>query len=373
MRRFSYLFLSCLIAGLVFVSCDDDDNEDQLVIPDTYDGSNFLANSTAEAAVRTQLSTFVNKAKEGRTTGLTVAAADLNQLFTTGSPSLQAVTTSYYSGRVTSWIDELAKASGNVYTAGPPTGDGGTIGGYLLDENGLELEQMLDKGLYGAAMYNHAISLIDAGNLTPATVDQLVQIFGAHPDFPNTNNSSSATNPDQFLANYTARRDKNDGQGLYTQMETAFITLQAALQAGDSFTAEQDQALEDLLDTWEKANAATVINYCHQTLDKLSETNLTDDQIGSGLHSYAEAVGFLHGWRTIPAAYKLITDAEIEDLLVKLNAPFDSTPTSYKLITESATQLPKVQEVIDDLQALYGFSDQEIEDFKQNWVAVQGR
>ncbi len=373
MRQFHFLIPLCLAAGLVFVSCDDDDSPDPLVIPDEYDGSDFAANSTAEAAVRTQLNTFVNKAKEGRTPGVVVAAADLDQLFTSGSPSLEDVTTSYYAGRVTTWIDELAKASGNTYSAGPPSGEGGTIGGYLLDENGLELEQMLDKGLYGAAMYNHAISLIESGNLTPATVDRLVQIFGAHPDFPNTNNGNTVANPDQFLANYTARRDKNDGQGLYTQMKTAFITLQAALKAGDSFAAERDQALQDLLETWEKANAATVINYCHQTLDKLSETNLTDDQIGSGLHSYAEAVGFLHGWRTIPTAYKLITDAEIDQLLVKLNAPYDATPTSYKLITDPATELAKVQEVIDDLQALYAFSDQEIEDFKQNWVSVQGR
>ena len=149
--------------------------------------------------------------------------------------------------------------------------------------------------------------------------------------------------------------------------------LQAAIEAGEQYNEERDQALEDLLDTWEKANAATVINYCHQTLDKLSETNLTDEQIGSGLHSYSEAVGFLHGWRTIPSNYKLITDGEIEQLLVKLNAPYNAEPTSYLLVTEPATALPKVQEVIDDLQSIYGFTDQQIEDFKENWINVQGR
>jgi len=374
MKNVFYLFFLLLFSGLVLVSCgDDDDDRDPLMVPDEYDGSDFAANTTAEAAVRSQLSTFVNKAKEGRTPGVQVSASELDQLFAAGSPSLQDVTTSYYAGRLSGWIDELASASGNSYTPGQPNGNGGTLGGYLFDENGLELEQLLDKGLYGAAMYNHAISLIDAGNLTPATVDRLVQIFGAHPDFPNTNNSATADNPDQFLANYTARRDKNDGEGLYSQIKTHFITLQAALQAGDLYNAERDQALADLLDTWEKCNAATVINYCHQTLDKLSETNLTDEQIGSGLHSYAEAVGFLHGWRTLPSEYKQITDAEIEQLLVLLNAPYNGTPTSYTFVTDPSNELPKVQQVIDELQALYGFTDQEIEDFKQNWVAVQGR
>ena len=371
--RFS-LFL-VFFAGLILAGCNDDDDNgrDPLNVPDAYDGSNFEANTITDDAARSQLSTFVNKAKEGRTPGVQVSASELDQLFAAGSPSLQDVTTSYYAGRVSGWIDELASASGNSYTPGQPNGNGGTLGGYLFDENGLELEQLLDKGLYGAAMYNHAISLIDAGNLTPATVDRLVSIFGAHPDFPNTNNSATADNPDQFLANYTARRDKNDGEGLYSQMKAHFITLQAALQAGDLYNAERDQALADLLLTWEQCNAATAINYCHQTLDKLSETNLTDDQIGSGLHSYAEAVGFLHGWRTIPAEYKLITDAEIDQLLALLNAPYGGTPTSYTFVTDPANELPKVQQVIDELQGLYGFTDQEIEDFKENWVNVQGR
>lgn len=372
MQSLKILFLSLAVL-FTLTNCEDSNEPDDLVIPDTYDGSDFNTNAAVEGAVRSQLSTFVGKAKEGRTPGVTVSASELSQLFTTGTPSIENITTSYYAGRVEGWITELAAASGGTYTAGTPSGEGGVLGSYLFDENGLELEQLLDKGLYGAAMYNHAISLVDGTNLTPATVDRLVQIFGAHPDFPNTNNSGAATNPDQFLANYTARRDKNDGEGLYTQIKTAFITLQAALQAGDQYNDERDAALQDLLDLWEKANAATIINYCHQTIDKLSATNLTDDQIGSGLHSYSEAVGFLHGWRTIPAEYKTITDAEIEQLLVKLNAPYDGTPTSYLFVTDPANELPKVQEVIEDMQAIYGFSDQEIEDFKQNWISVQGR
>ncbi|MBV6652301.1 MAG: hypothetical protein KI786_01005 [Mameliella sp.] len=363
-----------MASAMFFVACDNDDDEKSpLVIPAAYNGANFGTNASVEGEVRAQLSAFVSKIKEGRDPNVTVSADDLSSLFTSGSPSIESITTSYYAGLVNEWISELSKASGSTYTIGNPTGEGGVVGDYLFDENGLELEQMLDKGLYGAAMYNHAINLIEAGNLTTATVDRLVQIFGAHPDFPNSNNGSSVENPDKFLANYTARRDKADGQGLYTQMKTAFITLQAAIEAGDQYNEERDQALEDLIDTWEKANAATVINYCHQTLSKLSATNLTDEQIGSGLHSYAEAVGFLHGWRTIPSNYKLITDGEIEHLLEKLNAPYDGTPTSYLLVTQAATELPKVQAVIDDLQEIYNFTDQEIEDFKENWVSFQGR
>ncbi len=366
------MMLALAAATFVF-SCDDNNEKEPLDIPAEYDGTNFEANTSIELQVREQLTAFVNKAKEGRTPGTSVDAAELSALYSAGSPSLQSITTNYYQELVDGWIAELSKASGGTYTPGAPAGEGGALGGYLFDENGMELEQLLDKGLYGAAMYNHAVSLIEAGSLTPATVDRLVRIYGAHPDFPNTNNSATADNPDAFLANYTARRDKNDGQGLYTQMKTAFITLQAALKAGEEYSQERDQALQDLTDTWEKANAATVINYCHQAIARLSATNPTEGEIAGGLHSYAEAVGFLQGWRTIPAGYKTISDADIDALLAKMNAPQGQVPTSYRLVTDPGAELPKLQEVIADLQGIYGFTDQEIEDFKENWVSVQGR
>ena len=56
-----------------------------------------------------------------------------------------------------------------------------------------------------------------------------------------------------------------------------------------------------------------------------------------------------------------------------LNAPYNGTPTSYKFATDPANELPKLTTIIGKLQAKYGFSNQQEEDFKNNWVAVQGR
>ncbi|MBK6993792.1 MAG: DUF4856 domain-containing protein [Lewinellaceae bacterium] len=266
----------------------------------------------------------------------------------------------------------MAKASGTSYTPGVPTGNGGVLNGYLFDENGLEYEQLMEKGLFGAALYNHAVSLMK-GSMTPATADQLLRIFGAHPDFPNTPTAANAANPAKFMANYAARRDKNDGTGLYFQMKNAFIKLQAALKAGKDYKQERDEALLALRQTWEKVNAGTMINYCHSVISDLSATNPTDAQKASALHAYSECVGFIHGWRTIPQDFKTITDVEIDELLVLFNAPYNGTPTSYKFATDPVNELPKLTQVISKLKAKYGFSDQEVEDFRNNWVAVQGR
>lgn len=361
-------------ASLLLTSCGKDEKA-PLEIPANYNGAAYQANTTTQYAVRGQLDAFIAEAKKGRTAGIIVDATTLRQLYTAGNPSLKSITTTYFDGKLdggTGWIEELANASGLGYTPGAPAGQGGTFGGYLFDENGLELEQLLDKGLFGAALYHHAVTLMQ-GDITPATVDQLVAIFGAHPDFPNTPTAAKAANPDKYLANYGARRDKNDGQGLYSQMKNAFIKLQAAVNAGADYNDKRDEALASLRENWEKINFATVINYCHSVISTMSGTNPTDAQKAGALHAYSECVGFVHGWRTLPQSHRTITDAEIDEVLVMLNAPYNGTPTSYKFATDPLTELPKLTQLINKLKTIYGFTDQEIEDFKKNWVAEQGR
>jgi hypothetical protein len=124
---------------------------------------------------------------------------------------------------------------------------------------------------------------------------------------------------------------------------------------------------------WEKSNAATVINYLHSTTSKLSQTEVSPEDVGSALHAYGEAVGFLHGWRTLPAGERIITDNEIDEILELIYAPQNATATSYRLAQEPFATLPQLGQAIERLQGIYGFSEQEIEDFRKNWVNEQGR
>ncbi|WP_375585797.1 DUF4856 domain-containing protein [Cyclobacterium xiamenense] len=374
-----YLGVSAVFAlGLACFSCDngEDPIRPDLQIPTAYDGSNFSTAAATQAAVLTQLSALTTEMQRGRQ-GQTVNLPTLESLYAAGNPSVEDVTTTYYDGKISGtggWLDELAKASGgSVYAPGEPTGQGGTLGGYLFDENGLELEQMIEKGLFGAALYNHATALFSS-QMTTDEVDQALAIFGATPAFSNSSSSNVASDVrDRFMANYAARRDKNDGNGLYSQIKAAFLKLQAATKAGEEYQAEKDEAIAEVKLLWEKANAATIINYCHSTISRLSATNPSSDDVGAALHAYSEAVGFLHGWRTIPQADKRISDAQIDQLLVLLHAPQDGVPTSYKFATDPVNELPKLTQVIDQLKSLYEFSTQDIEDFKKNWVNEQGR
>lgn len=374
-----YLTLIALfVLGLAFFSCEngDDPMRPELQLPNAYDGTDFSATTTAEAAVLSQLSALTAEAKRGRQ-GETVTFESLENLYAAGNPSVEAVSTTYYAEKLTGnggWFGELASASGgSVYMPGEPQGQGGTLGGYLFDENGLEMEQIVEKGLFGAALYNHATTLFSP-QMTAGQVDQALAIFGATPAFSNSGSSNvSSEVRDRFMANYAARRDKNDGNGLYSQMKAAFLKLQAATKAGQEYQEEKEEAISEVKLLWEKANAATIINYCHATISRLSATNPTPADVGAALHAYSEAVGFLHGWRTIPQEDKRISDAQIDQLLVLFNAPQDGVPTSYKFATEPVNELPKLTLVIEQLKSLYEFSTQDIEDFKNNWVSEQGR
>ena len=363
-------------AAFSLVACEKEETpKPDLNIPNSYNGSSFGSDAADQLNLRTHLNNLVNEAKRGRDAANTVQFSELTNLYTAGTPSVQSAANSYFQGRLAGaegWLAELAKASGNTYTPGTPTGEGGAFGGYLFDENGLEIEQLVEKGLFGAMNYYQAQQLLR--NPSTVNLNKALALYGAHPSFPNTTTAANTDFPDAHMANYAARRsDSNDPNSLYTRVKTAFITAQAAIEAGENYTTERDAALADLRLNWEKVNAATIINYCHSVISTMSNTAPTDAQKGNALHAYGEAVGFMHGWRNLPADSKRITDAQIDAVLEQLRAVPGQTPVSYVFITEPVTNLPRLQAVINQLQQIYGFSNAEVESFRNNWINVQNR
>lgn len=358
------LFYFLIIGSLFLFSCEDTETTPELTIPVAYDGSSFETNAATELTVRTELSNLRNEIFKGRTgeqVSEATALAALNQVL--------PVTTNYYSELVTSsYVPNLIAISGGQRAVLGT--NGGVYGAYLLSKDGIEYEQLIEKGLFGAALYNHAVSLLN-GPITAATSDQVLAAFGANPSFPSSNNGSLHQDPDGWMATYAARRDKNDGQGLYTQMQNELIKLQAAANAGSGFVTEQNEAAAAILTTWEKANAATVINYLHAVISKLSATSIDENAQASAMHSFSEAVGFLHGFKSISS--KSITDAQIDATLALMNVPVGQEPQTLLILSQPATELPKLVQAIANLQNIYGFTDQDIEDFKKNWISEQNR
>lgn len=367
----SFFFLALSVS---LFACDEETTDvtfPSLEVPTTYESANYESNASTELAVRSNLSTLVSKMQVGRT-GATVSESELLTAFNAENPSLKSITTSYYAEKTPNWLADLAKASGGTFNPSTaPAGNGGVYGGYLFDKNGLEVEQVVEKGLFGAALYNHALTIIKSDNITASDIDRLVAIFGAHPSFKNSDVAEQ--NKDIFSAKYAARRDKNDGKGLYTSIKTNLITAKAALEKGQNYNQERDKALSDFRYNWEKSNMATVVNYLLGTISKLNKSAATDADKSSALHSYSEAVGLVHGWKGVAQNDKAISDAEIDQILELMNAPANGTITSYTFVTDSFNQLPKLQSAIDKLKQIYKFTEQDIIDFEYNWVSEQGR
>lgn len=383
-----------LFAALLLSACRNNPSSptSPLDIPSVYDLTGYTANVATEARVRTELAALTAHMQVGRNMDSTLTLASLRSFW--DGTTLQQITPLLYRNKVNVALEELQKATGKR-TRYPwesaPTGDGGVVPttnggriGYLYDENMLEMEQVIEKGLFAAAMYNHAVSLINTGNITEATIDRLVEIYGAKPSFAN-NERSTDPQRDRFTAQYAARRsDINDRNSLYEQIKRNLITAKAAVRAGSAYNSERDKALADFKLNWEKVLAATVINYCHSTLAALTSGVRDDATITSAMHAYGEAVGFLSGWKAVPASQRRITDAQIDELLERLRAPFDATASaqSFRFLSSSPTAAelfrldgrndPGVG-VIERLAQIYGFTDAEVESFKLNWVAQQNR
>lgn len=357
-----------MLGCLMVKSCEKTEEISPLVVSSSYNASAYEANTVAEKQLIVTYTDFVNEIKKGRVAGTVLSAATIKAIFEkNGSNSISTRIPAGIQSNMLTFLTEIEKASkGTGYTFGllpAQNGNGGVNNGYLFDETGLELEQMLDKTLFGSLFYTQAATLLTQP--TQANLDKALILFGANPTFPNTSSASKTAQPDILIANYGARRTKAAG-GLYTEVRVAFIKAQSAILAGDKYNKERDAAIAIILLKWEEINAATVINYLYDVETKLGITNVDNATKASAMHAYSECVGFLTGFKWIPLNIK-ISDNQIDELLVKMNAA-----SPYKLIG-SPTEIAKIVDARNDLKKIYGFSDQQMLDFKNNWLTVEGR
>lgn len=363
---FKFVFLLS-ISLVAFSSCEDDDIDDvdpKLEIPSAYTSSNFAANVAAENTVVDELSTVTSA----------VNAAESNAQTTTVDPipypsTLSSVTLPSYRALIEDWLVELVKSANsptgfqNPGSEKPADGEeGGLLGSRLLDENGLELEQMIQKGSFGSALYNHALTVINSDLSNSSAIDKLVEIHGTEPTFDVAETTAAAT--------YSRRRSNLEAEtGFFFDIKNSLLTAKAAIEADGNFDDERDAALEDYLSSWEQSNFATVIYYANSFKVKLQDAaGLPDGEdkdaaLGSALHSYAEGVAFAHGFKGI--SQKQITDAQIDSILELLLAPEGETPESYRFLNEAGL-IANLDQVIDEIQAIYGFSDTEVTSFFVN-------
>lgn len=345
-----------------------------ITIPTTYESPTFETNAAQELALRHELDEFlapmvaVEAQLAADAAATPVTYAQLNALWSAGTPSVKTTTTAYYQAKVAAWLTAYGMAvTDGAYVADVPDvpdgGDqGGALGGHVFDAYGVDLLQAIEKGSYAAAFYNQAASLIAIGPITTGTIDRLVASFGASPAFPN--NDNAAQNRDVLAAAFAARRDSKDvaNPGPYQRIRTALIKAKASVEAGAKCDADRDAALVVFLAQWEQSTYASVVYDFNDIIAKLSASDFP-----GALHEYAEAVGFVSSFKTISQSRRIITDAQIDNLLQQIYAADGAPVEAYKLKTTPIDAVSRLQQGIGTIKGIYGFSDAQIESFKQNY------
>lgn len=373
----------CIVSLAALYACGPNnpktDVKPTLEVPTVYVSENYKANVSTETAVKIQLKALVDKIKTGRTTGTQITFNQLNDLYTAGSPSLKSITTPYYDILIVDYMKNLAQSSGTTFVPSATiSGQGGTFDGasgstYLFDEYGIENEQLIEKGLFGSALYNHVLTLTK--NITDANdVDKIIEIYGSNPVFSNSTKIGTGLFPETNVALYAARRtDLNDANGIYFKIKYNILKLQKALQMGANFNIEKEEAIAEIKLNIEKALIATTINYCKDGVSKLSGSTVSSINMAKALHSLSEAVGFIHGLKGIAAADKKITDAQIDEILVLLDAKPNQNAGFNRYATESVAKVSDLVSIQNKLKAIYGFSDNEMTNFGTNYIESQSR
>jgi len=190
-----------------------------VMIPATYESPNFALNAKEELDLKGRVVALLDKMRSAEgPTPMAVTTADLNAIFTAGTPSLRSIATAYAQATIDTYLAQFGDAATKTWNptdveADGGAGDGGaddggvvvpTGGKYenasIVNPIGINLREATEKVLLDGSLYNYALQLA-SGVITEATVDRLVAIFGATPKFASSADDAGA-DTDTLIAQY---------------------------------------------------------------------------------------------------------------------------------------------------------------------------
>ncbi len=319
-------YLIFLLFCLSQISCREEDRTN-LNIPATYtferDGQTTVnySGQTQRLDMLTELDSYL---KTTQSLGTVVDAEVMKNMFANENSPF----TSVYAKKLKDkcyeadqaffeqWLEEAAVASAKNVNAQPgiaghlneeyPEAGTASSAGYLVNENGIEYQQIIVKGLMGAVFYFQANErylteermdvlgnddLSEGSNYTNMEhyFDEAFGYFGIAPDFGLAQDIDAA-NKVRFWGKYCLERDLDETdqfgyQGITKTIMDAFKKGRAAIVAKD-YTA-RDEAIQIIQDNWEIVVAATAANYLERSLsDKGAATYKRH-------HYLSEAIAFM--------------------------------------------------------------------------------
>jgi hypothetical protein len=331
--RHNYLiqlaFLALITIG--FSSCEPTEDTGY-TIPSTYNFDNVsYSGQTERLDMLGEIVTYIKTAHSA--TASPLDASMLKSMYANDSfavwdnngtygKNLRSKTSAAFQDAFDTYLDAAALASqstGNTAsngTAGVISKNDNTST-YLLNENGMELAQIIDKGLMGACFYYQGTNVylgsgkMDADNtdVVPGEGtemehhwDEAFGYFGVPVDFP-TNTTGI-----RYWGKYCNKHEDVDEYPLNAKMMDAFLKGRAAISANDLTT--RDAQIAEIQMNWELVVGATAIYYLNSVIDGLG------NDAGSDHHGLSEGFAFIMSLKF--GATGSITSSEVDAILVNL-------------------------------------------------------
>lgn len=314
------LLMLCLGSITLFTACDDDEPELQYDIPETYAEFENVSydGQTQRLDMLDEIKAYLQSAN---TTGVTLDADRLQAMYENNtvdaawdgtydeSKQLRSKTFESEEPVFLSLLDDIAIAStsavaGSEGQAGVVESLDGTKQ-YLLNAEGVELTQLIEKGLMGAVFYYQAVQVylgdsrmdVDNETVTPGEGtdmehhwDEAFGYWGVPEDFP-TNRSGI-----RFWGNYTDGR--NALLEVNQKLMDAFLKGRAAISNND--LDRRDEAITEVRTYWEEVVAGTALHYINSGLEKYDDMSLR-------AHNLSEAIAFIYSLQFNPDAKVSLT------------------------------------------------------------------
>lgn len=314
-KPFKAVTLAVFVA-LSVTSCNQNEEAVELEVPSTYeftrDGSSTVnySGQTERLDMMAQITTYL---KTSNTVGATALDANtLKDMFRNeNAPFSQTygknLASKCFATDTTFFLQLLEDAATASLATG--TASNGTAGvlvqgssdptvGYRVDENGIELTQVIEKGLMGAVFYYQAMEVYLSGERMSTVgnsdlaegenytnmehyFDEAFGYFGAPVDFPSTATLEDA----RFWAKYCNTRNEKLYSGINNEITTAFRTARAAISAKEY--EARDEAIQTIMQKWSIVIAASAVDYLNQALSTSGTAEYKRH------HVMSEAIGFM--------------------------------------------------------------------------------
>ena len=228
---------------------------------------------------------------------------------------------------------------------------------YLLSPDGLFYSQIVKKALMGMCAYQISNGyMADSINTTSDTTtlahywDAAFGLFGVPVNFP------TVTTGLRYFGSYSNQVDA----GLHSNstIMNAFLKGRAAISNNDLATMKTQASL--LISTFDSLDAAAIVQEMHET-----NTNIEAGDAVAAYGTLSESLGFVRNLAYNTSSKRIITDAQIAQLLALYDSNNPNSPNLYNFVGANAgltvAQIEvKTNAIAQFIGQVYGFTSTQL-------------